>query len=122
MTPVETVLLFLERINQRNVDSLTELMTEDHVLTDSLGRSARGRASVSAGWRGYYAMCPDYQISHESILATGNVVAVFGTAGGTIRETRWQTPAAWRVVVADGLVKNWQVYADNKPVYDILQS
>jgi hypothetical protein len=28
--------------------------------------------------------------------------------------------AAWLAIVEDGLVKEWRVYADNKPVYDIL--
>jgi hypothetical protein len=28
--------------------------------------------------------------------------------------------AAWLAVVQKGLVKEWRVYADNKPVYDIL--
>ena len=65
-------------------------------------------------------MCPDYWVSHEEILQNGNIVAVFGAAGGTIRADRWRTPAAWMAVVQDGLVKEWRVYADNKPVYDIL--
>jgi hypothetical protein len=28
----------------------------------------------------------------------------------------WQTPAAWHAVVRDGLIAEWQVYADNKPI------
>jgi hypothetical protein len=27
---------------------------------------------------------------------------------------------AWRVAVHDGLIQEFRVYADNKPVYDIL--
>jgi len=72
-------------------------------------------------------MCPDYRVSHERILPDGNVVAVFGSAGGTIAmrgellaQNEWRTPAAWLAVVEGGLVKEWRVYADNKPVYDIL--
>jgi hypothetical protein len=59
-------------------------------------------------------------VSHEDILNTGDTVAVFGSAGGTIHEIKWQTPAAWRVVVHKGLIREFGVYADNKPVYDIL--
>jgi len=127
MTPIETVLLFLDRINRRDPDKLAELMTEDHVFIDSLGRVMRGRETMRQGWRGYYAMCPDYRVSHEDMFANGNIVAVFGAAGGTISlggkltpENRWETPVAWRAVVENGLVKEWRVYADNKPVYDIL--
>jgi hypothetical protein len=35
-------------------------------------------------------------------------------------ENKWRISAAWRAVVEAGLVKEWRVYADNKPVYDIL--
>jgi ketosteroid isomerase-like protein len=127
MNPVETVLAFLDRINQRDVDKLVELMTEDHVFIDSLGHSVQGREKMRAGWRGYYAMCPDYWVSHEETFQNGNKVAVFGVAGGTISargkllpENQWRTPAAWFAVVEKGLVKEWRVYADIKPVYDIL--
>jgi len=127
MSPVETVLQFLERINQHDADKLAELMTEDHVFIDSLGQSTRGRENMRAGWRGYYAFCPDYWVSHEEIFQDGNLVAVFGSAGGTIAandkllpENKWRVSAAWLATVEHGLVKEWRVYADNKPVYDIL--
>jgi uncharacterized protein (TIGR02246 family) len=126
MTTVETVVAFLHAINHHDADQLAELMTEDHIFIDSLGKSTEGREKMRAGWRAYFGMCPDYWISHQDIFHTGDLVAAFGTAGGTIRvngalspENKWQIPAAWRAVVRDGLIREWQVYADNKPVYDI---
>lgn len=127
MTPVDTVLRFLDGINRHDADELAELMTEDHLFIDSLGNSTHGREKMRAGWRGYFAFCPDYWVSHDQILEDKNVVAAFGSAGGTIAsngalppENQWRVTAAWRAVVENGLVKEWQVYADNKPVYDIL--
>ena len=127
MTPVETVLEFMERINRRDAGKVAALMTEDHVFLDALGHPMRGRDKMRAAWQGYYAMCPDYWISHEAVFANGLQVAVFGEAGGTLArdgklapENQWRTPAAWLAVVENGLVKQWRVYADNKPVYDIL--
>jgi len=127
MNPVETTLAFLNAINQDDADKVAGLMTPDHVFTDALGNSIRGREKMRAGWRAYFAMCPDYKVSHEDIFPNGNTVAAFGSAGGSISvngqlvpENKWQTPAAWRAVVQDGLVKEFRVYADNKPVYDIL--
>jgi len=120
MTPIETVLVFLDRINQHDPDKLAAVMSEDHVFIESLGRTMRGREKMRQGWRSYYNMCPDYRVSHEEIFANGNVVAIFATGGGTIRGNRWEAPAAWRAVIDNGLVKEWRVYADNKPVYDTL--
>ena len=97
------------------------------MFIDSLGQIVRGREKIHDSWRAYYAFCPDYWISHEQILSDGNVVAVFGAAGGTIAangqlptENQWRIPAAWLAIVENGLVKEWRVYADNKPVYDIM--
>jgi ketosteroid isomerase-like protein len=120
MDDIETVLEFLNRINQGDVDKLAELMTEDHVFVDSLGNQVRGREKMRGGWRGYFTMCPDYWVSHEEVFRNANMVAVFGAAGGTISGKQWRTPAAWLAVVQKGGVKEWRVYADNKPVYDIL--
>jgi uncharacterized protein (TIGR02246 family) len=127
MSPVEIVLEFINRINQCDADKLAELMTEDHVFVDGLGQAVRGREAMRAAWQGYYAFCPDYRVSHEKILSNRNVVAAFGWAGGTIAtngklppENKWRTPAAWLAIVESGLVQEWRVYADIKPVYDIV--
>jgi ketosteroid isomerase-like protein len=128
MNPVDTVLAFLERINSGDAERVAAMLTADHVFTDALGRAVHGRETMRAAWRGYYTMCPDYRVSHHTIFANGNHVAVFGEAGGTIAgsdgqlrpENQWSTPAAWLAVVEDGLVREWRVYADNKLVYEIL--
>jgi ketosteroid isomerase-like protein len=127
MSPTEIVLQFMDRINQHDADKLAEFMTEDHAFVDSLGTSVRGRERMRVGWKDYFAFCPDYWVSHEEIFENGNLVAVFGAAGGTIAangklppENKWRTSAAWLAAVEKGLVKEWRVYADNKPVYDIM--
>lgn len=132
MTPIETVLLYMDRINQHDAEKLVELMSDDAEFIDSLGAKMSGRANLVKGWKGYFAFCSDYWVSHEEILGNGKIVAVFGAAGGTIasganaggaaalpENSKWRTNAAWLAVVENGLIKKWQVYADNKPVYDI---
>ena len=127
MNPIELVLQFLEGINQHDADKLAELMTEDHVFIDSLGQSVRGREKMRTGWQSYFAFCPDYWVTHEEIFQHGNLVAVFGAAGGTIaangkltEENKWRAMSAWLATVDGQQVREWRVYADNKPVYDIL--
>ena len=102
-------------------------MSEEHVLVDSLGNRFQGREQLKAGWQAYFKMCPDYTVSHEEIFAHGDIVAVFGSAGGTITakgelkpENRWQIPAAWMATVRSGQLAEWRVYADNTPVHKIL--
>ena len=65
-------------------------------------------------------MCPDYWIRADSLLAKDGLVLAAGQAAGSIDGTSWQTPTAWKAVIRDGKVAEWQVFADNKPVYEIL--
>jgi ketosteroid isomerase-like protein len=60
-------------------------------------------------------MCPDYWIRTED-----GVVLAVGEAGGSIDDVAWRTPAAWKAMIRDGKVTEWRVFADNKPVYEIL--
>jgi ketosteroid isomerase-like protein len=125
--PVDTVLAFLEQINARNVDGLCALMTEDHVFLDGLGNRMQGKEVMRKGWAGYFRMFPDYRVSHTDIFSEGDVVAAFGSAEGTLavkeelpKENHWSVPAAWRAVVRDGLIAEWQVYADNQSARKIM--
>lgn len=120
MTSAEVVKQWMAAINGHNVMALTALMAADHVFVDSLGNRVDGARSIEAGWRGYFTMCPDYWIRADHVMSEGDTVLVAGEAGGTIDRESWRTPAAWKVVIRDGRVAEWRVFADNKPVYEIL--
>ena len=120
MSELDIVREFVEKINQQDVEGLVSLMTEDHVFIDGLGNRVSGREEMRAAWQQYFAMCPDYHVSVEHALEAGPVVGLFGSAGGTIKGKRWQIPAAWLALVEASAVREWRVYADNKPVYEIL--
>jgi hypothetical protein len=74
---------------------------------------------MQAGWRGYFAMCRDYWIRTDTVMAEENTVLAVGEAG-SIDGVEWQTPAAWKAVIREGKVAEWHVFADNKPVCEIL--
>ena len=120
MSPTETFKLFAAAINFHDVKSLTALMSADHVFVDGLGNRSEGAATMQAGWRGYFEMCPDYWIRTDHVATDADAVLAVGEAGGTIDGISWHTPAAWKAVIRDGNVIEWRVFADNKPVFDIL--
>jgi ketosteroid isomerase-like protein len=118
--PMETVVEFIKRINAGSVDKLCELMTEDHVFQDALGKRFIGRETLRAGWKMYYEMVSDYKVRGEQFFVDKNIVAVFGTASGTSKrdgkfssEGFWEIPAAWKAVVRDGRIAEWCVYAES---------
>jgi ketosteroid isomerase-like protein len=111
---------FVAAINRHDISALAALLVEDHVFVDTLGYRVQGRAAMEAGWRGYFGMCPDYWLKPETVMVDEETVLAAGEAGGTINGIAWRIPAAWKAVVRDGKVAEWRVFADNKPVYDIL--
>jgi hypothetical protein len=115
----DVVRSFIMAINRRSPPEISRLMTEDHTFVDSGGREESGRAKMTAGWKEYFLLFPDYAIHVDTILSRGALVAVFGSASGTyngrrglVPENRIAMPAAWRALVENGKVKRWQVYAD----------
>ncbi|MFI5179790.1 MAG: nuclear transport factor 2 family protein [Thermoanaerobaculia bacterium] len=121
-----TVRAFIVRINSHDPGAIVALCTSDHVFTDSLGNRIKGRAALLPAWQGYFSLFPNYRVAVSHILAVGPVVGVFGTASATLANvpgtshSSWSIPAAWRAVVKGRLISEWQVYADNKPVADLL--
>ncbi|UWZ82388.1 ester cyclase [Occallatibacter riparius] len=134
---------FVDAINRQDVNAVANLMTPDHLFTDSLGNVARGRESMREGWKLYFQMVPDYQLQVEETYVNESAVVMLGIAGGTyshgfesVRATgmpmvlpdgtsklmnKWQTPAAVRARIEDGLVAEWQVFADNEPIRKLMR-
>jgi ketosteroid isomerase-like protein len=118
--PVETFQDFVAAINAHDSQALASLMPNDHLFIDSLGNRVQGAARMQAGWSAYFTMCPDYWIQIDHLLSENGVVLATGHAGGTIDGFPWRITAAWRAVVGQGRMLEWQVFADNKPVYEVL--
>jgi len=116
---IDVVRAFVDAINRHSSADLSSLMTADHTFIDSLGRIVFGRETMLDGWKAYWASFPDYEIRLENILADGRLVAAFGSASGTYNggrglapQNRIMMPAAWKAVIEEGKIKEWQVYAD----------
>ena len=116
----ETLKNFVNAINRHDVDALTALMSPDHLFVDSLGNRVQGATRVQVGWRSYFTLCLDYRIQIDTIISDLGTVLAVGEAGGSIDGIPWRTPAAWKAIIGDRKVLEWRVFADNKPVYEIL--
>jgi ketosteroid isomerase-like protein len=117
--PTRVVQAFIAAINRHDLAAMTALMAADHRFVDSRGQAVTGREAMADGWAAYLRMFPDYTIRIDHLLAAGSLVAAFGAASGTYNGKRGQVaanrivmPAAWRAVVEDGVIREWQVYAD----------
>lgn len=111
---------FVAAINSHDVAALTALMSPNHLFIDSLGNRVEGAKAMESGWTEYFKMCPDYWIRVDTLISELDVVLAAGETGGTIDGVAWRIPAAWRAITRNGILFQWQVFADNKPVYEIL--
>jgi ketosteroid isomerase-like protein len=123
MSPLDLALAFVARINAHDVPGLATLMSPDYRFVDSLGAVVTGSDKMTKGWTAYLQMVPDYHIDIEQSFAEGPRVVLLGSARGTYTRdgnlnpsNEWQTPAAWRALVLNNLIAEWQVYADNEPI------
>lgn len=97
MNPAEILKRWMAAVNSHDVTALTALMAPDHVFVDSLGNRVEGARSMEAGWRGYFAMCPDYWIRADHVIAEGDTILLAGEAGGPSTASRGgrRRPGKW---------------------------
>ena len=118
--PLQVVMEFIKRINAGDVDAICEMMTDDHIFQDALGKRFVGRETLRGGWKMYFEGVGGYKIRGEDFFQDKYVVAVFGDASGVTKrngkfgkEGFWQIPAAWKATIRDGKVAQWCVYAES---------
>lgn len=99
-------LKFNERINQRDLDGLVKLMTEDHVFIDNSG-GANG--NMKEGWREFFEDYPDYRNIFTSVTVTANVVVMIGYSTCST-EPKLNGPSMWTAKVCNDRVSEWRVY------------
>ncbi len=120
--PDRIALRFVNEINRHDVGALVAMMAPDFRFVDELGQELRGRDRMSASLSAQFSKFPDYHVVIRDHLAMGATVALFGTASGTragpgAARERWALPVAWRAVVREGQVAEWQVYTDPEPLH-----
>jgi ketosteroid isomerase-like protein len=127
LDPERIALRFVNEINRHDLPALLALMAPDFVFVDGLGQEVHGRDKMAEAWRTYFLTFPDYRISIRDHLAVGSLVGLFGTASGTYavggelpHGNHWSTPAAWRAVIRNEHVAEWQVYTDSEPVWKVM--
>jgi ketosteroid isomerase-like protein len=124
MTNKQTILAFVDRINAHDTEGLDVLMSDDHTFIDAHGNQVSGKDKMIPGWRGYFAWFPDYFIEVTELFEDGGNLALFGFAGGSFQgrlTDSWRLPAAWKAEVKDGRVSLWQVFADTKIPFEIIE-
>ncbi len=132
--PIAVTQAFIDQINERDVEGLTGLMSDDHVFIDMDNGRSQGRDAMRANWEGYFKLFPDYQIDVFETHFSGDDILLVGVSTGSLSDfgrdilakagqkhakaEEFQGPAIWRAKVRQGLIAEWQVYHDTQAVRD----
>jgi ketosteroid isomerase-like protein len=101
---------FNEHINNRDLDGLAALMTDDHAFIDAAGHAIRGKSKCLEAWRGFFASFPDYRNVFDSLVVAGDSVVVVGRSN--CPDLRLDGPALWVAKASDDKLAEWRVYED----------
>ena len=124
MTSRETALAFVDRINAHDLEGLASLMSDDHTFIDAHGHQVVGKQQMIVGWQAYLDWFPDYRVEVTDVFEASEGIALIGFASGSFKNKTsesWLLPAAWKALVKDGRVTIWQVFADTKIPFEIIE-
>jgi hypothetical protein len=105
---------FVAAVNAHDADAMRELVTEDFTYIDSWREGVTGRDIVLEGTRRLFASDPGFAIEVESTSYS----EPFGLMRGWVYSANPQVGrrrAVWRGRGEDGLIAEWQAWAEGKP-------
>ncbi|MDF1538575.1 MAG: nuclear transport factor 2 family protein [Candidatus Thorarchaeota archaeon] len=108
--PSAVALRFNLMINTRNLDGLSELMTDDHTFIDSSNDVHAGKSEMVPGWKEFFEKYPDYRNIFTWVAVRNDTVLIIGYS--TCSEPILDGPALWTAEARNGRLSEWRVYLD----------
>ena len=110
MDPRALTVEFNEHINNRDLDGLAKLMTNDHTFIDTADHVIRGKSDCLEAWREFFKLFPDYRNAFDRLIVEDDRVIVVGRS--TCSDRRLDGPALWVAKAKDNKLAEWRVYED----------
>ncbi len=110
--PIAVAIRFNDHINNRDLEKLTDLMTEDHIFIDSYNDVFKGRERMKKGWAEFFERYPDYRDIFTRVESRRDIVILIGFSKYSYEPL--DGPAIWTAVIRNNLVAEWRVYKDNE--------
>jgi len=108
--PASVAIRFNDCIAGRDIEALTQLMTDDHTFIDTEGNTVSGRRACRFAWQGFFEAFPDYSNVFDAVTAADALVTIVGHS--LCSEPALAGPALWTATIRDDKVARWCVYTD----------
>jgi ketosteroid isomerase-like protein len=105
---MSVALKFNEKINQRDLEGLAELMTDDHIFIDNKGEITKGKNVMKNGWREFFKNYPDYRNIFTTVTVQNNIVVMIGYSICSFKPL--DGPNIWTAKVRGEHISEWRVY------------
>ncbi|MCD7930006.1 MAG: nuclear transport factor 2 family protein [Tannerellaceae bacterium] len=112
-------LLFNDCINNRDVEGLSNLMTEDHIFIDSANNRVEGKNANKANWQHFFDLFPFYKNVFETVISRDSTVIMQGYSL-CCDEILNHVKAIWTAKIEGGKLNEWRVYTDTKENRELL--
>ncbi len=100
-------LRFNEKINQRDLEGLAELMADDYTFISNSGEVTKGKDVNKQGWKEFFEEYPDYKNIFTCVTVQNNVVVMVGYS--TCSYKPLDGPNIWTAKIRDGRISEWRV-------------
>jgi hypothetical protein len=108
--PKLTALQFNEYINNRDIEGLSSLITEDHIFIDRAGDCYRDMIN---GWKEFFINFPTYKNFFNRVESRDNLVILVGYAKWS-KDSLEKDYAIWTAKIENDLVAVWQIYENTE--------
>lgn len=104
---------FVAALNAHDVDAIAPLLTEDFTYIDSWREGVTGRDTVMAALRSLLMVDPGFRIEVEQMDWRAPLMLMTGRVHS--RHFGPDRRAVWQVTVRDGLIAEYQAWAEGGP-------
>lgn len=111
--PKRIALRFNECINNRDLEGLTNLMTDDHTFIDNVNDRTVGKSQNKDIWAEFFRLFPDYRNLFDVVISKGSTVIILGKS--LCSDPRLNgLQSIWTAQIAGKKVSEWRVWLDNE--------
>lgn len=104
---------FVEALNAHDADAIEPLLTEDFTYIDSWREGVTGRDKIMAALQSLLMADPDFRIEVDRMDWRDPLVLMTGRVQS--RQFGPDRRAVWQVTVRDGLIAEYQAWAEGGP-------
>ncbi|MBK5723137.1 hypothetical protein JGH11_19915 [Dysgonomonas sp. Marseille-P4677] len=115
------VQLFNSCINNADIESLADLMTEDHIFIDMENNRIEGKYNcITQAWKPFFKLFSNYQNIFEEIIFKKDSTVIIKGFSISSDERLNNLRAIWFVEIKEEKVSLWRVYPDTKEIRNML--